>query len=53
MAALPALANVGFGALVFGQAVTQQPLSLPMIIVGLLQWVILVGAAWIIAGVEQ
>jgi hypothetical protein len=51
--ALPALGNLGFGALVFGQAISQQPFSAAMIAVGFVQWIILVATAWIIAGVDE
>ena len=51
--ALPALGNLGFGALVFGQAVSQRPFSLTMLAVGFAQWMILVATAWIIAGADE
>jgi len=51
--ALPALANLGFGALVFGQAVSQRPFSAMMLSIGFVQWIILVATAWIIAGGDE
>jgi hypothetical protein len=50
---LPALANLGFGALILGQVFSQRPFSWLMLGVGIVQWVVLVSTAVAIAGVEE
>jgi len=53
VAAFPALANIGFGALVFGQAISSKPISWTMVAIGLVQWIVLISATVIIAGVDE
>jgi hypothetical protein len=48
-----AVANLGFGALIFGQAVTQRSFSWMLIAVGFGQWVVLISAAVLIAGIDE
>lgn len=50
---LPALANLGFGALILGQVFSQRPFSWLMLGVGIVQWVVLVSTAVAIAGVDE
>jgi hypothetical protein len=50
---LPALANLGAGALILGQALGQRPFSWMMFAVGVVQWIVLVSGAVIIAGVDD
>jgi len=50
---LPALANLGFAALVFGQALSDRPFTWAMIIAGVVQWVVLVAATIALAGVDE
>ena len=50
---LPALANLGFAALILGQAFGQRSFSWMMFAVGIVQWVVLVSSAIIIAGVDD
>ena len=50
---LPALANLGFAALVFGQLISGRPVSRWLIAMGVTQWVILVSVSFAIAGVDE
>jgi hypothetical protein len=50
---LPALANLGFAALILGQAFGQRSFSWMMFTIGIVQWVVLVWTAVIIAGVDD
>jgi len=50
---LPALANLGAGALILGQVFGQRPFSWMMFGVGIVQWIVLVSGAVIIAGVDD
>jgi len=51
--ALPALANIGFGALGFGQAVSPRPFSWVMMALGMVQWLALIALAVTIAGRDE
>ncbi|HXD15583.1 MAG TPA: hypothetical protein VN654_01125 [Vicinamibacterales bacterium] len=50
---LPAMANLGAGALIPGQAFGQRPFSWMMFAVGIVQWIVLVSGAVIIAGIDD
>jgi len=50
---LPALANLGFAALVFGQVLSDRPLSRWLMGIGIVQWLILVSLSFVIAGVDE
>ena len=53
LTALPALANLGMAALVFGQAVGARPFSWALMVVGAVQWVVLVSVTIVLAGVDE
>ena len=48
--AVPAVANLGLGALVFGQFLRQQPLSIALAAVGVALWFVLIGFTVVFAG---
>ena len=50
---VPDVANVGVGVLVFGPFVGAQPASVGSVIAGLVLWVVLIGAAHLIAGEQS
>ncbi len=51
--ALPAVAHVAVGALVFGQFLREQPYSLPLALIGIGIWFWFVGVAVALAGGKQ
>lgn len=51
--ALPAVAHLGLGALVFGQFLREQPFSFRMALAGVGVWVWFVSMAVVVAGVRR
>ena len=48
--AIPAVANLGVGALVFGQFLRQEPFSLRLALAGIALWFVIIGVAVVRAG---
>ena len=48
--AVPAVANLGVGTLVFGQFLRQEPFSLRLALAGIALWFVIIGAAVALAG---
>ena len=51
--AFPAAANLGLGALVFGQFLRQQPFSIALAVAGIGVWLVGVAVALLLAGGKQ
>ena len=51
--AVPAIAHLAAGTLVFGQFIRQQAFSIPLALIGVVFWFAMIGLAMLIAGGKQ